>query len=46
MRQQLDGYALGRKPYIWKELCTEEYSSVGERMRDAERVEMAHWRFG
>jgi len=42
MEEQLDRYARGLKSYIWKELCTKEYTSLGELMRDAERVEMAH----
>lgn len=46
MEEQLDRYARGLKSYIWKELCTKEYTSLGELMRDAERVEMAHRRFG
>ena len=46
MEEQLDRYARGLKSYIWKELCTKEYNSLGELMEDAERVEMAHRRFG
>ena len=46
VEEQLDRYARGLRSYIWKELCTKEYTSLGELMRDAERVEMAHRRFG
>lgn len=46
IEEQLDRYARGLKHYIWKELCTKEYTSLGDLMKDAERVEMAHRRFG
>ncbi len=46
MGEQLDRYARCRKTYIWRELCANEYSSLGELMRDPERVEMARRRFG
>ncbi len=45
MEEQIDRYACGLKTHIWKELFTKEYSSL-ELIRDAERVEMTHRRFG
>ena len=46
IEEQLDRCARGLKSYIWKELCTKEYNSLGELMKDAERVKTAHRRFG
>lgn len=46
VEEQLDRYTRGLKSYIWKELCTNEYTSLSELMKDAERVEMAHRRLG
>ena len=45
MEEQVDRYTRGLKPYIWKELCTRDYSDLTEAMRDAERIEAAHRRF-
>ena len=42
--EQLDRYTRGLKPYIWKEMCTQDYASLTEAMRDAERIEAAHRR--
>ena len=42
--QKIDRYSRGLKSYIWRELCTKEYASLSELMRDAERIEMAHRR--
>lgn len=44
MEEQIDRYTRGLKPYIWKELCTRNYTDVSDAMRDAERVEAAHKR--
>ena len=44
--EQIDRYTRGLKPYIWKELCTNEYTTLTAAMRDAERVESAHKRVG
>ena len=44
VEEQIDRYTRGLKPYIWKELCTREYTSLNDAMRDAERVESAHKR--
>ena len=46
IEEQIDRYTRGLKPYIWKELCTREYTSLNDAMRDAERVESAHRRLG
>ena len=46
VEEQIDRYTRGLKPYIWKELCTREYTSLNDAMRDAERVESAHRRLG
>ena len=46
IEEQIDRYARGLKNYIWRELCTKEYASLSELMKDAERVESAHRRFG
>ncbi len=46
VEEQLDRYAGDLKIYIWKELCTKEYSSLSELLRDAERIAMALRRFG
>ena len=46
MKEQVDRYTRGLKPYIWKELCTKDYSNLADAMRDAERVESAHRRAG
>ena len=45
VEEQIDRYARGLKPYIWKELCTKEYANLSDFMRDAERVESAHKRY-
>jgi Retrotransposon gag protein/Zinc knuckle len=39
--EQIDRYARGLKPYIWSELCTTDYESLEDLMRDAERIESA-----
>ena len=44
VEEQVDRYTRGLKPYIWKELCTREYTKLSDAMRDAERVEAAHKR--
>ena len=46
IEEQIDRYTRGLKAYIWKELCTREYTSLNDAMRDAERVESAHKRIG
>jgi hypothetical protein len=46
VEEQIDRYTRGLKAYIWKELCTKEYSTLNDAMRDAERVESAHKRLG
>lgn len=46
VEEQIDRYTRGLKPYIWKELCTREYETLNDAMRDAERVESAHKRLG
>ena len=43
-KDQIDWYSRGLKPYIWKALCTKEYSSLSELMKDAERIESAYSR--
>ena len=45
VEEQIDRYTRGLKPYIWKELCTKDYTELSEAMRDAERIEAAHRRF-
>ena len=42
--EQIDRYTRGLKAYIFKELCTVEYSRLSDAMRDAERIESAHRR--
>ena len=42
--EQIDRYTRGLKNYIFKELCTVEYSRLSDAMRDAERIESAHKR--
>ena len=44
LAEQLDRYTRGLKPIIWKEMCTQDYASLTEAMRDAERIEAAHRR--
>ena len=44
MGEQLDRYTRGLKPYIWKEMCTKDYTDITHAMRDAERIEAAHGR--
>ncbi len=44
--KQLDRHAPGIKTYIWKELCTKEYTSLQELVCDTEKFAMAHRRFG
>ena len=39
IEEQVDRYARGLKPFIWRELCTREYNNLTDLMRDAERVE-------
>ena len=46
MKEQVDRYTRGLKPYIWRELCTNDYSNLADAMKDAERVESAHRRAG
>lgn len=46
VKDQIDRYSRGLKPYIWKALCTKEYSKLSDVMRDAERVESAFRRSG
>ena len=45
-KDQIDRYSRGLKPYIWKSLCTKEYSKLSDLMADAERVEAAFRRSG
>ena len=42
MNDQIDRYSRGLKSYIWKALCTKEYTKLSDLMRDAERVESAY----
>ena len=42
MKDQIDRYSRGLKPYIWKALCTKEYNTLSDLMRDAERIEAAY----
>ena len=42
LAEQLDRYTRGLKSYIWKEMCTQDFTSLTEVMRDAERIEAAH----
>ena len=44
MDEQLDRYTRGLKSYIWREMCTRNYTSLLDAMRDAERIEAAHKR--
>lgn len=46
VKDQIDRYSRGLKSYIWKALCTKEYSKLSDLMRDAERVESAYRRTG
>ena len=46
IEEHIDQYTSGLKPYIWRELCTREYTSLNTAMHDAERVESAHHRVG
>ena len=46
IEEQIDRYARGLKPFIWSELCTREYSSLTDLMRDAEPVESTFRRIG
>ena len=46
VKDQIDRYSRGLKPYIWKALCTKEYTKLSDLMRDAERVESAFKRSG
>jgi hypothetical protein len=41
MDEQIDRFARGLKPQIWRELCTTDYTDLAHLMRDAERVEAA-----
>ena len=45
-KDQIDRYSRGLKPYIWKALCTKEYETLTDLMRDAERIEAAYKRSG
>ena len=42
--EQIDRYTRGLKAYIWKDLCTKEYTRLSDAMKDAERTEAAHSR--
>ena len=44
VKDQIDRYSRGLKSYIWKALCTKEYETLADLMRDAERVESAYRR--
>ena len=46
MKEHIDRYTRGLKPYIWRELCTRNYLNLADAMKDAERVEAAHRRQG
>lgn len=46
VKDQIDRYSRGLKPYIWKALCTHEYENLTDLMRDAERIEAAYKRSG
>ena len=41
IEEQIDRYARGLKPFIFRELCTGEYNNLTDLMRDAQRVESA-----
>ena len=45
-KDQIDRYSRGLKSYIWKALCTKEYETLTDLMRDAERIEAAYKRSG
>ena len=42
IEEKNDRNTRGRKSHIWKELCTSEYTSLNNTMRDAEYIESAH----
>lgn len=42
--EKIDRYTRALKPYVWKEMCTNEYAELSEAMADAERIEAAHRR--
>ena len=44
IEEQIDRYTRGLKAYIWKDLCTNEYTRLADAMKDAERIESAHKR--
>ena len=44
--EQLDRYLRGLKPYIYRDLCTNEYTRLSDAMKDAERIESAYKRTG
>ena len=44
--EKIDRYTRALKPYVWKEMCTKDYSELSEAMADAERIEEAHRRIG
>ena len=44
VKDQIDRYSHGLKPYIWKALCTKEYETLADLMRDAERLQSAYRR--
>ena len=39
--EQIDRYARGLKPFIWRELGTRVYDSATDLIRDAERIDSA-----
>ena len=42
--KQKDRYSRGLKPYIWKEMYTQEYGSLNGAIPDAKWIEAAHRR--
>lgn len=44
--EKIDRYCRGLMPYIWKDLCTNDYNELSEIMTDAQRIEAAHKRLG
>ena len=45
-KDQIDWYSRGLKSYIWRAICTKDYTSLSDLMSDAERVEAAYRRSG
>ena len=41
MSEKIDRYCRGLKPYIWKELCANDYEDLSDVMTDALRIESA-----